>query len=487
MIEFENTADYDDRVACQNRHKDSELNFPKNFLGLLPLLLLVFVPGCEKTQTESRLAQVKTSFYTPSYYVVTHEELPIGTYSRAARSTNENRYEFITRLTMPSAHGVTLATDTVFQFQARTPNLLLSAIQTTYTVPKARPYREEQLYPFPKNRPNSNIDSFSLEEYGLSDFFGLELALMNKVVPEVGAFVTQRTLFNEVASFTTWKVSNRSDHNITFTSTDGNLLIYGLENELPHLDALNDDTGLRISHVSFEDYTTLEVLPPHVAQDLSIPVNGSINSPTTVSKLTLQFEFEDDDRGPWSSVLDAQDTLTTSTQSSLSTTTDSPMWSNGVINSQVTASLHSIVSNNVTDLNKPNQIVDELVAYVNQTITYKDWNTLQSIEATLERRIGDCTEFSQLFTALATAAGLTARTVVGLAFQEKSQTFGIHAWNEVLLNDGTVRSVDPTWNQFQTDATHLPFPPAYQHEIVRTLKKMTITVLDLSYNTSPEN
>jgi hypothetical protein len=64
---------------------------------------------------------------------------------------------------------------------------------------------------------------------------------------------------------------------------------------------------------------------------------------------------------------------------------------------------------------------------------------------------GDCTEHSVLLAALAQAAGLPTRMVVGLAYDHGA--FHYHAWNAVWV--GRWVEVDATWNQDLVDAGHL--------------------------------
>jgi transglutaminase-like putative cysteine protease len=71
----------------------------------------------------------------------------------------------------------------------------------------------------------------------------------------------------------------------------------------------------------------------------------------------------------------------------------------------------------------------------------------------LQTRSGDCNEHTQLFLALARAAGLPARAAAGLAFVNGK--FYYHAWPEVYL--GRWVAVDPTFGQFPADASHLRF------------------------------
>jgi len=69
----------------------------------------------------------------------------------------------------------------------------------------------------------------------------------------------------------------------------------------------------------------------------------------------------------------------------------------------------------------------------------------------LKSRRGDCNEHTVLFTALARAAGIPTKTAAGLVYQKGH--FFYHAWAVVYL--GHWVTVDPTFNQFPADATHI--------------------------------
>jgi hypothetical protein len=75
----------------------------------------------------------------------------------------------------------------------------------------------------------------------------------------------------------------------------------------------------------------------------------------------------------------------------------------------------------------------------------------------LEERRGDCNEHAVLYAALARAAGLPARMVAGIVYMPADGVmpggFYYHAWDEVWL--GQWIAVDPTFEQFPADATHV--------------------------------
>ncbi|HEV8344298.1 MAG TPA: transglutaminase domain-containing protein [Candidatus Binatia bacterium] len=71
----------------------------------------------------------------------------------------------------------------------------------------------------------------------------------------------------------------------------------------------------------------------------------------------------------------------------------------------------------------------------------------------LRTKRGDCNEHAVLFNALVRAAGIPAKTVVGLVYLRGA--FYYHAWSEIWL--GRWISVDPVLNQFPADVTHVKF------------------------------
>ena len=94
----------------------------------------------------------------------------------------------------------------------------------------------------------------------------------------------------------------------------------------------------------------------------------------------------------------------------------------------------------------------------------------------LEDRRGDCNEHTVLYVALARALGLPARTAAGLVYLRGR--FYYHAWPEVWL--GQWVAVDPTFDQFPADASHLRFVIgglARQVELLRLIGRLQVTVV----------
>ena len=100
---------------------------------------------------------------------------------------------------------------------------------------------------------------------------------------------------------------------------------------------------------------------------------------------------------------------------------------------------------------------ERLMREVNQLVEKKPTVSLPSALEVLRTKVGDCNEHTVLSVALARAQGIPARINVGLVYVRGA--FYYHAWPEVYLDEGNGRGlwlpVDPTFNQFPADATHV--------------------------------
>jgi hypothetical protein len=118
-----------------------------------------------------------------------------------------------------------------------------------------------------------------------------------------------------------------------------------------------------------------------------------------------------------------------------------------------------------------NRLLLWIHGYMKQVITLSLPNALQ----VLDERQGDCNEHAILFAALARAAGLPARVAAGVVYLEGA--FYYHAWNEVWL--GRWVSVDPVFNQFPADPTHIKLVQGGPEEHVALLPVMGRVGIDV--------
>lgn len=127
----------------------------------------------------------------------------------------------------------------------------------------------------------------------------------------------------------------------------------------------------------------------------------------------------------------------------------------------------------IGDTRDPAEASRKLNAWVYQALDKDVTLSVPSALQVLQARQGDCNEHTVLYVALARAAGLPARTAVGLV--NVRGRFYYHAWPEVYLN-GWV-AVDPTLGQYPADATHLRFligGLARQIELIRLIGRLSV-------------
>jgi len=127
---------------------------------------------------------------------------------------------------------------------------------------------------------------------------------------------------------------------------------------------------------------------------------------------------------------------------------------------------------------------ERLVRGVNGLLDKTPTISIPSAREVLRTKVGDCNEHTALYVALARAVGLPTRINVGLAWVLGA--FYYHAWPEVYLDEGGGRGlwlpVDPTFNQFPADATHVRLLRGgldQQAAILPLIGRVKLTVLDV--------
>lgn len=119
----------------------------------------------------------------------------------------------------------------------------------------------------------------------------------------------------------------------------------------------------------------------------------------------------------------------------------------------------------------------KLNTWVYEAVNKQPVVSIPSAVEVLKQRVGDCNEHTTLYTALARATGLPARMAAGIVYLKNG--FYYHAWPEVWLGEWI--AVDPTFNQFPADATHIRFVTgdlAKQAEIMKLVGKLKVDVLE---------
>ena len=126
-----------------------------------------------------------------------------------------------------------------------------------------------------------------------------------------------------------------------------------------------------------------------------------------------------------------------------------------------------------------------LTREVNALLEKRPTVSLPSALEVLRTRVGDCNEHTVLYVALARSIGIPARINAGLVYVRGA--FYYHAWPEVYIDEGRGRGlwlpVDPTFNQFPADTTHLRLARGgldKQTAILPLVGRLRISVVDVT-------
>ncbi len=139
-----------------------------------------------------------------------------------------------------------------------------------------------------------------------------------------------------------------------------------------------------------------------------------------------------------------------------------------------------VISAAALDRNVTYESLRRLVDVLHERIAYEDISIPTTVEETLERRSGDCTEYADALDAIAKQVGWHSRVKTGLAYHPPSQSFRPHSWNEVAV-EGRWISADASWGQVPADASHVPFPRANTLALLAQASSMRFEVVDQRY------
>lgn len=142
---------------------------------------------------------------------------------------------------------------------------------------------------------------------------------------------------------------------------------------------------------------------------------------------------------------------------------------------EIVAATENILDGETNPLAASKKINDWIFETLKKTPTA----SLPNARDVLKTRVGDCNEHAILYTAMARAAGIPTKTVLGLMYIDGK--FVYHAWNEVYLDNWI--AVDSTFGQFPADATHIKLIEgnlAKSAEISKVVGKLKIEIIEAS-------
>jgi hypothetical protein len=127
----------------------------------------------------------------------------------------------------------------------------------------------------------------------------------------------------------------------------------------------------------------------------------------------------------------------------------------------------------------------ELVLGLSRAVTrhmkYELGVSLDRAEEIMSDGRGDCLEYATFLVALLRARGVPARVASGVAYAGSlPPTFGYHAWAEAWI-DGHWVAVDPTWDEYPVDATHITFDHEDGFKMFQHFGALQIEIRDVEY------
>ena len=254
----------------------------------------------------------------------------------------------------------------------------------------------------------------------------------------------------------------------TYRVTEYNQQGYVIETRAPHsntrtqLDARYRPISLRMAGLfdvirsNKNDAVSVERLAEHPGYVFAL--NTRLTNHTEIAQLRLAVHSESPTHLPAVLSLNANPKLdNTSPQPYRSASLDYPS-QHPIIRTLLNHALGEIRDDTLKTL-------EQLVRFTHRSLRYAPDQAAGSVLAAIEQGRGECTDYADLLTTLARAAGFPARSIYGLAYRDASPpSLQFHAWNEVFVN-GQWQVVDPTWDQMRVDATHIPL----SHEAVANL------------------
>ena len=212
-----------------------------------------------------------------------------------------------------------------------------------------------------------------------------------------------------------------------------------------------------------------------------VPVEGVIDNPKSLRRLTVEVDHEFGTSIPWPNSR-GTDTLVAEADARKDRPRrrGRPCQTATVNFPAADPEIRQLAQRAVAGLADSAAKADSLALFVHDHLSYRYTAGGRTVLDTVRDRSGDCTEFADLYTTLARAVGLPSRTVVGLAYQASAEAFALHAWNEVAI-DGHWRGVDPTWGRTRLAATYFALPADNALAVIADLPHVSFRVVETQY------
>ena len=408
-------------------------------------------------QASDPTLQTANSLQGERWYRLTLADQAVGYYRSQAQRGQRGQHEFHTELRFALSKGQPVTVRESYVFASAPPFALL---QAAHSVNRRSGWaavhidrRDDALIASRSGSDRASsaeqTDPHALDwDYSLAEYLAFE-SWIRAENPQAGASLS---------------VTSPDLDNLTLASEVFELVSAGASGYQVRKRSLLDDTLIELDSglipVRFELAGVFDLQRSSKREALSarttlhkssyrLPLDQPLRRPKELRRLVLRAQGPDAHEFPEQLELSANPLVPAGSESYLDVNMNYP-----VDHPRLQQTLAEIQLEGLSD----NAKVMRLLQHVHGFLVYDDRVPARGVLELLDEPRGDCTEFADLFTSLARAAGLPARTVVGMAYSDDPEpALAFHAWNQVLVN-GVWQAIDPTWNQRQVDATHWPLP-----------------------------
>lgn len=447
-------------------------------VGLVAAILWLVAPSSPESEIAARLAGER-------WYAVTFRHTPIGHYRAYNGRTEDGDFEFRTALRFQLADNEQTRIKDRLVFHRRPPHRLLLAEHSVFTgtgrqtLVTIRAGVAEVVEGGDRRQIAMNDD---LE---LGSYLAVERWLANDAPAPGDAYSARSIDFDRLAIIANqWRIVARDDAGIeiakaarrdaTRVRLDADLVPLRMAMaDLFTMQRVADEAAARVWERS---------TPLFASADHRVPVDRAIANPTALRRLVVAVDNESGRAVPWP---DAQGSglLTNDADARAPATAAEIVRASAATVSYPAADpkLRALAERAVAGLDDRAEMAASLAGFIHGHLRYRDAEGGRTVFDTLRDRSGDCTEFADLYTTLARAVGLPARTVVGLAYRELAAPgFALHAWNEVAI-DGVWHGIDPAWGQTRPGAARFALPEDAALAAIAELPQLRFRVLETQY------
>ena len=457
--------------------------------GLVTLALVVAAATIWQFRPATTDADVAAQLAGERWYAVTFRHTPIGHYRSEAGRTDDGDFVFRGTLHFKLADDVDSRIEDRLVFDRRSPHRLLRAehASTKGERRETRVVIADNKAEIVESGSSRTLDADSDLELG--DYLAVERWLATEA-PDPGEVHAARSVDFDSLSIATdrWRVllSDAGEFEVAkearvAAAAPGPTRVRMGNDLVP----LRMDSGDLVSLHRVKDEATARIweqTPPLFGSARHhVEVDRPIRNPQGLKRLVVALDGKDGGAIDWAG---APGTATLSAEADPmrpATRAELAAASAATVNYPANApAVHDLASRAVGELKDARAKANALTFFVHHHLRYRDTAGGRTVLDTIRDKSGDCTEFADLYTTLARAAGLPARTVIGLAYVSESQAFALHAWNEVAI-DGAWRGVDPTWGETRIGATHFPLPSDGALTAIAQLPELRFRVVETGY------